>query len=145
MAIIQINQKVGTNEEKANWGIDLCNTTQIENCVSRTLASNMEICKLLADIRGSKCCIHNTKFIQLHKQSNYFALLPSEYLSKHTYPRKPGNNIYCTQYSDLWWELRRTALLTGSTIMKALGFNTLKTEKQHEHICKEKASTRFHG
>ena len=110
------------------------NTTQIENCVSRTLASNMEICKLLADMRVSKCCIHNTKFIQLHKQLNYFVLLPSEYLSKQIDLKKPDNNIYCTQYSDLWWELRRTALLTGSMIMKALGFDTLKAEKQHVNV-----------
>ena len=30
--------------------------------------------------------------------------------------------------------LRRTALLTGSTIMKALGFDTLKAEKQHVNV-----------
>ena len=123
-----------------------CNTTQIENCVSRTLASNMEICKLLTDIRGSKCCIHDTKFIELHKQPNYFALLPSEYLSKQIDLRKPDNNIYCTQYSDLWWELRRTALLTGSTIMTSLRVRYTQGRKATcECICKEKASTRFHG
>ena len=85
-------------------------------------------------MRGSKCCVHNTKFIKLHKQPNYFALLPSEYLSKHIDLRKPENHIYCTQYSDLWWELRGTALLTGSTMMKALGFDTLKAEKQHVKV-----------
>ena len=159
-AIIQINQKVGTNKDKANWGIPhqampgkdegkesgsqrcfqhvlsliFCNTTLIENCVSRTLASNMEICKLLTDMRGSKCCFHDTKFVQLHKQPNYFALLPSEYLSTQIDLRKPDNHIYCTQYSDLWWELRGTALLTGSMIMKVFGFDTLKAEKQHVNI-----------
>ena len=110
------------------------NTTQIDNCVSRTLGTNMEICKLLTDMRGSKCWVHNTKFVQLHKQLNYFALLPLEYLSKHIDLRKPENNIYCTQYSDLWSELRGTALLTGSTMMKALGFDTLKAEKQHVNV-----------
>ena len=42
------------------------NTTQIENCVSRTLATNMEIFQLLANMRGSKCCVQDTKFIKLH-------------------------------------------------------------------------------
>ena len=42
------------------------NTTQIENCVSRTLATNMEICQLLADMRGSKSCVQDNKFIKLH-------------------------------------------------------------------------------
>ena len=86
------------------------NTTQVENCVSRTLGTNMEICQLLAEMRGFKCCVHDTKFIKLHKQPNYFALLPSEYLSKHIDLWKAENHIYCTQYSDLWWKLRGTAL-----------------------------------
>ena len=120
------------------------NTTQIENCISRTLDTNMEICQLLADMRGSKCCVHDTKFIKLHEQPNYFALLPSEYLSKHVDLQKPENHIYCTQYSDLWWELRGTALLMGSTMMKALGFDTLKAEKQHVNVYVKKASTRIH-
>ena len=95
-------------------------------------------------MRGSKCCVHDTKFIKLHKQPNYFALLPSEYLSKHIDLRKPGNHIYCTQYSDLWWELRGTALLMGSMMMKALWFDTLKREKQHVNVYIKKASTRIH-
>ena len=99
-----IKQKVGTNEDKANGRIPCgaaagkmkernpdCkdafehmlslifqNTTQTENCVSRTLGTNMEICQLLAEMRGSKCCVHGTKFVKLHKQPKYFALLPSE-------------------------------------------------------------------
>ena len=105
------------------------NATQIENCISRTLGTNMEICQLLGEMKGAKCCVLDTKFIKLHKEPNYFALLPSEYLSKHTDLQKPENHIYCTQYSDLWWELRGKALLMGSMMMKALGFVTLKAEK----------------
>ena len=121
------------------------NTTQIENCVSRTLGTNMDICQLLAEMRGSKCCVHNTKFVKLHKQPNYFALLLSEYLCKHIDLWKPENHIHCTWYSDLWWELRGTALVTGSMMMKALGFDTLKAEKQHVNVyVKQKASTRIH-
>ena len=42
------------------------NTTQIENCISRTLATNMDICQLLAEMRGSKYCVADTKFVKLH-------------------------------------------------------------------------------
>ena len=59
------------------------NSTQIENCAFRTLAANFDICYLLAEMRGSKCCVNSTKFVKLHKQPNYFGLLPSKYLSKH--------------------------------------------------------------
>ena len=43
------------------------NTTWIKNCVSRTLGTNMEICQLHADMRGSKCYVNDTKFVKLHK------------------------------------------------------------------------------
>ena len=74
------------------------------------------------------------KFIKLHKQPNYFGLLPSEYVSKHIDLQKQENQIYCTQYSDMWWELRGTALVTGSMLMKAASFNTLKAEKQRVNV-----------
>ena len=77
------------------------NSTQIKNCASKSLAANFDICYLLAEMRGSKCCVNGTKFVKLHKQPNYFGLLPSEYLSKHIDLWKPENNIYCTQYSKM--------------------------------------------
>ena len=94
----------------------------------------MDICYLLAEVRGLKCCVNDTKFVKLHKQPNYFGLLPSEYLSKHIDLWKPENHIYCTQYSKMWWDLRDTALVTGSTLMKAVGFDILKVEKQHVNV-----------
>ena len=115
-------------------GLIFKNTTQIENCISRALDTNLDICHILAEMRQSKCCVPETKFVKLHKQPNYFALLPTEYLSKHINMTNSENHIYCTQYSDLWWELRGTALITGSTMMKALGFDTLKAEKQHVNM-----------
>ena len=115
-------------------GLIFKNTTQIENCISRACDTNLDICHILAEMRQSKCCVPETKFVKLHKQPNYFALLPTEYLSKHINMRSSENHIYCTQYSDLWWELRGTALITGSTMMKALGSDTLKAEKQHVNV-----------
>ena len=34
----------------------------------------------------------------------------------------------------MWWALRERALVTGSTLMKAVGFDTLKAEKQHVNV-----------
>ena len=34
----------------------------------------------------------------------------------------------------MWWSLRDTALVTGSTLMKAVGFDTLKAEKEHVNV-----------
>ena len=55
-------------------------------------------------------------------------------MSKHIDLWKPENHIYCTQYSKMWWSLRDTALVTGSTLMKAVGFNTLKEKKEHVNV-----------
>ena len=62
-------------------GLILKNTTQIENCISRALDTNLDICHILVEMRQSKCCVPETKFVKLHKQPNYFTLLPTEYLS----------------------------------------------------------------
>ena len=53
------------------------------------------------------------------------------------------NHIYCTQYSDLWWELRGTALITASTMIKVLGFDTLKAEKHVNVFVKRRPQPEF--
>ena len=115
-------------------GLIFKNTTQKEHCISRALNTNLDIYHVLVEMRQSKCCVPETKFMKLHKQPNYFALLPTEYLSKYINMTNFENHIYCTQYSDLWWELRGTVLISSSTMMKALGFNTLKAEKQYVNV-----------
>ena len=56
-------------------------TTQLENCVNRTLNVIVDLCKILAHINGSDSLIPETRFVQLHKQANFFPLLPTEFVS----------------------------------------------------------------
>ena len=44
------------------------------------------------------------------------------------------NTKYCSQYSTLWWKLCKKAIITGSTLYKGLGFETLKAEREHINI-----------
>ena len=46
-------------------------TTQLENCVNRTLNVIVDLCKILAHINGSGSLIPETLFVQLHKQANF--------------------------------------------------------------------------
>ena len=60
------------------------NITQIENCVNRTLNVIFDITKTIACINGIDSLVPDSKFVHLHKQANYFPLLPSEYVSNYT-------------------------------------------------------------
>ena len=48
-------------------GLIFKNTTQIDNCISRALDTNLDICHVLTEMRQSKCCVPETKFVKLHK------------------------------------------------------------------------------
>ena len=55
-------------------------STELENCVNRALNVNLDISKEMAHINRNLHCFGDNKFVQLHKQSNFFGLLPSEYV-----------------------------------------------------------------
>ena len=105
------------------------NTTKIENCVNHTLQLNVDTCSILGQLSGSSCCVAENKHVKLHKQPNFFGLLPSEYVSCHMNLEIEPNTKHCSQYSTLWWKLQKKAVITGSTLYKGLGFETLKAER----------------
>ena len=101
------------------------------NC---TLQLNIDICSILGQLNGSSCCVAENKYVKLQKQPNFFGLLPSEYVSCHMNLEIEPNTKYCSQYSTLWWKLCKKAIITGSTLYKGLGFETLKAEREHINI-----------
>ena len=111
-------------------------TTQLENCVNRTLNVIVDLCKILAHINGSGSLIPETCFVQLHKQANFFPLLPTEFVSRYLNLELKENTQFCSQRSEMWHCLRKKAGLTGSTMFKALGFESLKAEKEHVYVLK---------
>ena len=113
------------------------NTTQIENCVNRTLNVIFDITKTIAYISGIDSLVPNSKFVHLHKQTNYFPLLPSEYVSNYIDLEDEANTQFCSQRSEIWHRLRSKARITGSSMFRTLGFDTLKEEKEHCYVyCK---------
>ena len=109
-------------------------TTQLENCVNRTLNVIVDLCKILAHINGSGSLIPETRFVQLHKQANFFPLLPAEFVSQYLNLELEENTQFCSQRSEIWHHLRKKARLTGSMMFKALGFESLKAEKEHVYV-----------
>ena len=70
-------------------------TTQLENCVNRTLNMIVDLCKILAHMNGVGSLIPETCLVQLHKQANFFPLLPTEFVSQYLdlISRKTHNSV----------------------------------------------------
>ena len=81
------------------------NTMQIENCVNRTLNVIFGIAKTIAYMKGIGSLVPDSKFVHLHKQENYFPLLPSEYVSKYIDLEDESNTQFCSQRSEIWHKL----------------------------------------
>ena len=109
-------------------------TTQLENCVNRTLNVIVDLCKMLAHMNGVGSLIPETRFVQLHKQANFSPLLPAEFISQYLDLDLEENTPFCAQRLEIWHRLRNKARVTGSTMFKALGFETLKAEKYHVYV-----------
>ena len=109
-------------------------TTQLENCVNRMLNVIVDLCKMLAHMNGVGSLIPETHFVQLHKQANFFPLLPAEFVSQYLDLELKENTQFCAQRSKIWHRLRNKARVTGSTMFKALGFESLKVKKEHIYV-----------
>ena len=117
---------------------------QIENCVNRTLSVIFDITKTIVYMKGIDSLVPDSKFVHLHKQTNYFPLLPSEYVSNYIDLGDEANTQFCSQRSQIWYRLRSKARITGSSMFRALGFDTLKEEKEHCYVyCKRRPPKDF--
>ena len=109
-------------------------STELENCVNRAINVNLDICKELARIQLNSNLLSDSRFVKLHKQANYFALLPSEYVSQYIDLEYKENTQFCSQRSPIWYCLQQKNLVTGSSMYKGLGLDTLKAEKEHFNV-----------
>ena len=118
-------------------------STELENCVNRSLNVNLDTCKLLSCLNGTVHLCPETKYVNMHLQGNYYSLLPSEYVSIYMDLENEENTIYCSQGGELWHKLHKKSMLTGSSMYKALGLDTLKSEKEHVNCsCQRQTKTR---
>ena len=109
------------------------NTNELENSCNRSLNLNLDLCKVLSQCQGTTNLIPSSRYVLLHKQSNFHYLLPSEYVQTQMDLNSGTNSMYVSQGSQLWKDMRKEAPVTGSSMYRALGLETLKAEK--EHIC----------
>ena len=92
---------------------------------------NVKWCFLMAMINRNTQCFLSSGQLDLEKQRNHRILVkPSVIEAAH-----PGfldnNTEYIKQRTTEWFNVRRLSRLTASTMHNALGFRTLKAQKQH--------------
>ena len=101
----------------------------LKNWISDALELNRQICYILAEINGSDDLYQCSNNVDLETQPNAQMLLKQEYtedkinLDVHTHVVK--------QRTDKWFQLRKQAHVTGSSLYKAIGLDTLKHQKEH--------------
>ena len=109
-------------------------STELENYVNRAINVNLDVCKELARIQLNSNLLSDSRFVKLHKQSNYFGLLPSKYVSQHMDLEHKDNTQFCSQRSPIWYKPHQRSFVTGSSMYKGLGLDTLKAEKEHFNV-----------
>ena len=139
--------KANNPDKKSNYEYALsfvvANTYKLQSCSHRSLQYNLHLFKLLADLNDVHHWVPESQHVFLQDQPNYFSLLPPEHLSGMLNLEDRNHYPLVKQRSDAWLQLRKKVRLTGSTMYKALGLETLKVQKEHfdVHVKGKQAKT----
>ena len=112
------------------------NTAECESVVRRLLEVNMKAMEIMAAIY-SNTDVHigeRARHIMLIEHANNFQLLPPEIVQYVLNLDDDMNIQFVKQCSEKWFQIRKQARVTGSTLNAALGFDTLQKQKQHHYI-----------
>ena len=106
------------------------NTTELEHALKRTLDCCMSLCNIAAMFQGLECLTTKSKFVKLHTQANFKQLVPAELVEEFVDLDDVSNSIYCNKESNKYKEITYMSCITGDELYKALGFTTLKAQRQ---------------
>ena len=106
-----------------------------KSVVWRLLEVNMKAMEIMAAIY-SNTDVHigeRARHITLIEHANNFQLLPPEIVQYVLNLEDDMNIQFVKQHSEKWFQIRKQARVTGSTLNAALGFDTLQKQKQKQH------------
>ena len=106
-----------------------------DNCraiIRRALNVNRELCEILSYINETHELYNTTGIVHFHEQPNLKILMDPEEVSD--FLEENDNTIYVKQRTEIWAKIREMCSVTGSTMHKALGLNTLQDQKLHYDI-----------
>ena len=108
-------------------------SARCDSSIGRALHLNQRIMRTLAMCRQNLDVFEENKVVQLSKQNNAYFLLDTENTRKYFNLELPENSNLIKQRSPEWFNLRKEAKVTGSTLYKALGLESLGHLKSHHY------------
>ena len=112
------------------------NTAECESVVRCLLEMNMLTTQIMSSINNnSDVHIQNKpRHISLIEHANNFQLLPPE-IVKYVLDIENDTNIqFIKQRSPEWFQIRKQARITSSTLNSGIGLDTLQKQKQHFYV-----------
>ena len=112
------------------------NTAECESVVRHLLEMNMLTTQIMSSINNnSDIHIQNKpRHISVTEHANNFQLLPPE-IVKYVLDIENDTNIqFIKQCSPEWFQIRKQARFTGSTLNSGIGLDTLQKQKQHFYV-----------
>ena len=108
-------------------------SARCDSHVGRGLHLNMRILEALAMCRNNSDVFTPSKIVSLHEQNNAYHLFDTSRNSLFFDLSLPTNFDIIKQRSPEWFDLRKKAKVTGSSLYKALGLDSLSLLKQHHY------------
>ena len=99
--------------------------------INDILQLNVRWCLLMAKVNKMSQCIVTQGTVDLEKQANLRILLKPDVIESLIPGFIEDYPVYVKQRTPQWFAVRRHSRITASTMHNALGFRTLKAQKQH--------------
>ena len=134
-------EKCGDNEElkykhRRKMSTLNQNTSECESVVRHLLEVNIKITEIMAALNNN-LDVHireKVRHINLIEHSNNFQLLPPEIVKMVLDIDKEENYQYIKQRTTECFKIRKNTRVTGSTLNKALGLDTLLKQKERHYV-----------
>ena len=128
------------NKQKYSYRMQLSflneHSARCDSAIGRCLQLNRRILKILSHLRKNS----SQKPVELHLQDNAHFLFPPEHLCAYFNLDLPENTDIIKQQLEKWFNVRKKAKVTGSTMYNALGLSSLGDLKQHHYQFLKKRS-----
>ena len=117
--------------KKLEYGMDCYYATvyQINNHLTKLIVFIQDLCHMLSVANGTEN-LFKIGMINISRHPNSLQLLDENTLRGY-YNLAGKDKVFCKQKTELWFELRKKARVTGSTLFNALGLRTTTDHRKH--------------
>ena len=102
-----------------------------DKVIKEMLQINVKWCLLMATINRNTQCFLSSGTVDMEKQCNFQILLKPNVIESIHPGFLDSNPEYVQQRTAKWFTIRWQSRITASTMHNALGFHTLKAQKEH--------------